>query len=107
MARSKKGFASRQSEPTKPPSERYLNCVRRRGEQGALRRVGATSVDLRIWRRDPDFLARERAALSNDPIRPRVINLDAYVDPEGRAALVRDYIDQRGYDTDQYGRIIK
>jgi hypothetical protein len=84
-------------------ADRYLLFVRRRGEDGALRKVGAIAADLRTWRRDADFRERERAAAAGEGRRDaRVINPYEFLDAEQQLQLARGYLDER-FPTDRLG----
>jgi len=61
-------------------ADKYLDRLRRVGEEAALRRVRATAADLRVWRRDPAFREAERAAIAAPPPAPRVIDLRGNLD---------------------------
>jgi hypothetical protein len=57
-------------------ADRYLLRRRNMDEEKALRRVGATTADLRVWRREPAFREKERAAIAAPPRKSRVIDLN-------------------------------
>jgi hypothetical protein len=75
-------------------ADRYLDRLRRADEEKALRRVGASPADLRVWRRDPVFRESERAALAAPASPARVINpitVPGLVDDEQFMAGAREY----------------
>ena len=73
-------------------ASRYLRRRRRRDEATALRKIGATTADLRVWRRDPKFLEAERAAIGAPRGRPQLIALgDVVTRPRGRRTAPRAY----------------
>lgn len=82
---------------------RYLAKRRVVDEATALRRIRATDADLRVWRRDPNFREEERAAVLAPRRRSRVISLVDMLTPEERGELIRNRMEQLGYQTDPLG----
>ena len=87
-------------------ADKYLARRRRGGEDKALRRSGATSEDLRLWRRDATFREAERVArvACETGVRPRLINLADYWSDEDRRELVKERMELLNIRTDPYGR---
>jgi hypothetical protein len=91
-------------------ADKYLTRRRRVEEDKALRRSGATSDDLRLWRRDASFREAERVArvANKSGVRPRIINLSDYVtdDDEGERQAIRERMGSMGIRTDDYGNLL-
>jgi hypothetical protein len=88
---------------TKEPKDLYLAGRRHRDEARALWKARATNADLDVWRRDKTFRDLENAAKAA-PRRPaRVINLSAYLPREDGLEIGRQYLADRGVETDDLG----